>query len=156
MSLLYSIHGTVLLTTLPANNEADAKSSRAVPLHGGLAVEVDVVGEGRIIHGLHEAVAGVGAVVLHLVLLFCLSCCFLVFVLFSANEPAFLRRGQQGSRALDPESGRAYWEEGRVLHLYSRCYLNNFHKQPRTNLYSSKPRSQTDKHLVVARIKICS
>ena len=23
-----------------------------------------------------------------------------------------LRRGQQGSSALDPESGRAYWEEG--------------------------------------------
>ena len=30
---------------------------------------------------------------------------------FSANEPAFSRR-RQGSSALDPESGCAYWEEG--------------------------------------------
>lgn len=36
--------------------------------------------------------------------------CF--YCLLNANKPAFLRRGQQGSSALDPESGRACWEEG--------------------------------------------
>ena len=37
--------------------------------------------------------------------------CF--YCLLNANKPAFLRRGQQGSRALDTESWRAYREEGR-------------------------------------------